>query len=79
MKTSTMPRNISSGKFNLIYYSLLIMFTSYALLDTFVIPKRYSADTERLQVTVKEAGDTVTAEAEALVSGDSTAESGAVS
>ncbi|WP_242839346.1 phosphodiester glycosidase family protein [Oribacterium sp. P6A1] len=62
MKTSTMPRNISSGKFNLIYYSLLIMFTSYALLDTFVIPKRYSADTERLQVTVKEVSKSVTAE-----------------
>ena len=62
MKTSTMPRNISSGKFNLIYYSLLIMFTSYALLDTFVIPKRYSADTERLQVTVKEVSKSVTSE-----------------
>ena len=62
MKISTMPRNISSGKFNLIYYSLLIMFTSYALLDTFVIPKRYSADTERLQVTVKEVSKSVTSE-----------------
>lgn len=63
MKTNTMPGNISRGKFNLIYYSLLILFTSYALLDTFVIPQRYSADTERLQVTVKEVSKSVTSEA----------------
>lgn len=70
-----MTGNISPGKFNLIYYSLLIMFTSYALLDTFVIPKRYSADTERLQVTVKEVSKSVAEEGTAGISDSVTASS----
>ena len=79
MKSNILTANPAARRFNIIYYLALIAFTCYALMETFVIPQKYSADTERLQVTVKEAGDTVTAEAEALVSGDSTAESGAVS
>lgn len=70
MKICAMTRNITSWKFNFIYYSLLIMFTSYALLDTFVIPKRYSAETERLQVTVKEVSETFTSEDAAVVTDD---------
>ncbi len=58
MKSSILAANLSNWKFNIIFYATLTMFTGYALLDTFVIPKKYSTDTKRSQVTVKEVVNT---------------------